>query len=147
MTDDRANAVAAYNRSWELLDLEDRTPEQDAALLSAAFASRHHWIAAGGDEQRVVADWMVSRAAAAVGNGGLAVTFAKRALDGAAAGSYPAWLRASVQEGAARAYAAAGDADMRAVHLALASAELDQETDPDDRQVIEEQLATVPEVR
>jgi hypothetical protein len=146
MAEDRATAVAAYNRCWDLLDVEDRTPDQDAALLSAAFASRYHWVEEGGDEQLVVADWMVSRAAAAVGEGGLAVAFALRALAGAAAGTYPAWLRASVQEGAARAYAAAGVAGRRAEHLALARAALEQEPDPENRQVIEDQLATVPDV-
>lgn len=39
----RALAVGLYNRCWELLEIPDRTPEQDAELIHAAHASRYHW--------------------------------------------------------------------------------------------------------
>jgi hypothetical protein len=141
---DRATAVRTYNDCWRLLDLEERTPDQEAELLTAAFTSRFHWIEVGGDEQLTTADWMVSRAAAAVGDGALAVRFARRAIARAILSDLPAWLRASVHEGAARAYAVAGDADLRDSEISLAREWLGQEEDPENRAVIEEQLASVP---
>ena len=39
----RALAVGLYNHCWELLEIADRTAEQDAELIHAAHASRYHW--------------------------------------------------------------------------------------------------------
>ena len=41
--DHRALAVALFNHVWTLLEMEDRTREQDDQMLHAAHASRHHW--------------------------------------------------------------------------------------------------------
>jgi hypothetical protein len=144
--DHRAIAVATYNRCWELLHLDERSDAGDDELLTCAFTSRYHWLVQGGDMQVIVADWMVSRAAAATGQADLAVRFAHQAFEGVQSGQHPAWLRASVFEGLARAYASAGDRSQRDRHVGLAHLVLDQEDDADDRQVIADQLATVPSV-
>jgi hypothetical protein len=139
-------AKATYNRCWDLLENENRTSDDDDDLLATAFTSRYHWYAVGGDEQKIVADWMVSRAAAAVGYGELSVRFAHRANEAVAEGEFPAWLRASVFEGLARAHAANGDAELRGEFLDLAQHELEQEADDEDRELIAAQLESVPEV-
>ncbi|MDP1879239.1 MAG: hypothetical protein Q8M17_16955 [Actinomycetota bacterium] len=144
LTGNRAMAISTYNRCWYLLEAP-RDADRDADLLSAAFASRYHWCAVGGAQELIVADWMASRAAAACGYAALAVEFADRAAAGVATGDHPAWLRASVQEGRARAFAAAGNAEARTAAIALAESELAEEPDPEDRELIAEQLATVPE--
>jgi hypothetical protein len=151
MTDDtavmlshRAVAVATYNRCWELLDLDERSADQVDELLMNAFSSRYHWLVEGGEMQIIVADWMVSRAACACGDGDLAVRFAHLAFERVQAGEHPTWLRASVFEGLARAYAA--QSDKRDEYVSMASLILDQEEDEDDQQIIADQLATVPEV-
>jgi hypothetical protein len=149
MTDDQAQlalAKATYNRCWDLLENESRTSDDDDDLLATAFASRFHWYAVGGDEQKIVSDWMVSRAAAAVGFGELSVRFAQRANEAAAEGEFPAWLQASLFEGLARAHAANGDAELRGEFLDMAQRELEQESDDEDRDLIAQQIATVPEV-
>ena len=139
----RTLAVALFNRSWELLEA-DRTDAEDLDLLEVAFASRHHWRAEGGAQQVVVADWMVSRCFAALGDGPLAVRFAEAALRGEPADS-PAWLRASLLEGLARAHAANGDQGARDLAVARATLALAEESDAEDRALIESQLATVPQ--
>lgn len=142
----RAEAVRTYNACWDLLDAPSRSTEDTWLLLTRAFASRHHWIEAGGGVQEsVVADWMASRAAAAAGYGALAVDLARRSVEAADGSDQPAWLRASAHEGLARAYAAAGDADARAVELAAADQVLATEPDEESRALIAEQLADVPE--
>lgn len=60
-------------------------------------------------------------------------------------GNQPAWLRPSVREGLARAYAAAGDAAARGAALAEADAILAGEPDEESRDLIAAQLADVPE--
>ncbi len=143
--DHRTVAAATHNRCWDLLEASQRDDRDDAELLTAAFTSRYHWYAVGDDEQKVIADWMVSRAAATTGDGRIAVAFGERAIGRVGGGEHPAWLKASLHEGMARAFAAAGDAERRQEHLDLAVAELAAETDDEDRQLIEEQIASVPE--
>ena len=138
----RALAVSAFNESWPLLE-RDRTAEEDLMLLDVAFASRHHWRREGGAQQIAIADWMVSRCFADLGEPRLAVRFASAAL-AAQPPDAPAWLRASLLEGLARAHACAGDVAARDDALARAHAELGHESDPEDHAVIAAQLATVP---
>ena len=136
----RAEAIETYNRAWALLGTDPRSADQDAELLTAAFTSRHHWSSVGGAQQWIVADWMVSRAAAAVGMGQLALLFAERAY-GAALEDGTDWLEASAAEGVARAFAAAGDLGQRdawcAVAVGLVTAIGNKET----RAVVAGQLA------
>lgn len=140
----RALATSAFNETWSLLERE-RTSDEDLELLELALASRHHWRVEGGAQQVAIADWMVSRCFAELGEPALAVRFATSALASQPRAA-PAWLRASLLEGLARAHACAGDAAARDDAVAQAHAALDQETDPEDRAVIAAQLATVPDV-
>jgi hypothetical protein len=137
-------AVLTYNACWELLENEHRTPEEDRALLTLAFTSRHHWSNVGGEEQTIIANWMISRAAAAVGEGTVALNFAQLAFDLAHDADVPDWLVASVHEGFARAYAAAGDARARDDWYASAIELADQIADDEYRALIADQLDSVP---
>jgi hypothetical protein len=139
--DHRSIAVSTYNDCWNLLE-SVRSAEDDRNLLSLAFTSRYHWLKAGSAMQWAVADWMVSRCAAAVGEGSLSMTFAKSAFAGVADDS-PAWLRASMHEGMARACVAIGDHQGKVQHIARAREVLTTEQSQEDRELIESQIATV----
>jgi hypothetical protein len=138
--DDRELAVQLYNRCWELLETP-RDERDDVELLTAAFSSRYHWLSGGASEQWIVSDWMVARAAAAVGNGELALLFAKRAHGAAQESESPDWLEASTAEGVARAYAALGDAEEFNHWSALATRLIGAIADPEDQSLIASQLA------
>lgn len=141
----RALAAEAFNASWALLE-RDRTPDEDLELLEVAFTSRHHWRAEGGPHQIAIADWMVARCFSTLGEGALALRFATAALD-AAPGDAPAWLRASLLEGLARAHASNGDQAARDRAAARAALVLAEEPDAEDRALIADQIATVPPAR
>jgi hypothetical protein len=136
--------VQLFNRCWELLDKGELTPEEDAELLIDAFTSRYHWGFVGGSEQSIVGDWMISRAAAQVGESHLAVSFARRAYEAAQRVTVPDWLSASVAEGLARAYAVNGDEALRDEWMATADQLAGLIVDDEDRKLIASQLATVP---
>lgn len=139
MTTAKDVAVAAYNACWDLLE-RDRSDAEDVALMTSAFESRYFWSAAGGPQEHAVADWMVSRAAAATGNPRLALTFAWASLehDG---DSFPAWLQASLLEGLARALTSGGaDTEAQTV-IDRARDILREEPDVDSVAVIESQVA------
>ena len=142
--DHRAVAVATYNRCWDLLESQGRTADEDAELLTAAFTSRHHWRVVGGAPQAITADWMISRVACELENAPLAVEYAERAFASVQIGEHPAWLRASVFESLSRAHAVAGHRERRDRYVSLGWLVLDQEADPEDREVIAAQLRSVP---
>ncbi len=137
----RTEAIETFTRAWELLEAGTRTPDEDAELLTTAFASRHHWQAAGGAQQWIVGDWLVSRAAAGVGIAHLSLLFAERAYASALADGTPDWLLASAAEGVARAYGAAGALDQRDAWSAIASSLVKTIGDREDRAVVAGQLA------
>jgi hypothetical protein len=124
--------------------MPQRSREDDFELLSTAFASRYHWKFVGGEEQWVMADWMVSRAAAAIDEPSLAVTFAQLANDAVTTFEAPDWLLASCAEGLARALAAAGQVKQRDEWYAAAERLTALIVDEESRDLIADQLASVP---
>jgi hypothetical protein len=140
----RSIAAQQFNRCWDFLEMDHRTPGDDVELLTAAFASRFHWLQAGNEGNWVTADWMVSRAAAAVGDGDLAVRFALLAQKGAQSSEIADWLRASVTEGLARAYACAGMNELRKQTELRARELIDAIQDPENKDLILRQLESIP---
>jgi hypothetical protein len=140
--DDRELATQLFNRCWDLLGAT-RDADDDVELMTAAFSSRFHWLNAGAVEQWIISDWMVARAAAAIGEGELALRFAKRAHSAAQENEIPDWLIASSAEGVARAYAAIGDAEEFNNWSALATRLIDVIADPEDKALIASQLADI----
>jgi hypothetical protein len=141
----RTFAGAAFNRSWELIEMPDRSPADDAELLATVFASRYHWDPIGNDENKAVGDWQIAHAASHLGLAQIALTFSMSALERAqAAAGLSDWLLASCYEGVARAHATAGNVSERDRYIALARSAIDTLADPEDRELIESQINTIP---
>jgi len=149
MSDMRAwqkeTAVQLFNDTWALIDKPDRSADEAAEMLLAAAASRWHWGEVGGVEEVAGGDWQLAHVAALLGLPDLAAMFARRNLATAESEGWSGWRLASAHEGMARACAAAGDPAGRERHVAAAMDALEQEADPEDRQIVADQLATVPE--
>ena len=78
----RTQATSAHQETWELLDRETRTRDEDADLVACAFASAYHWARATG---RTVAnaargDYLIAKALLAVGRPEAALDWADRCL-------------------------------------------------------------------
>jgi hypothetical protein len=142
--DHRSLGIASYQRCWELLDRDNRSKNDEVELLTEAFTARHHWLLAGGTQEWIISDWMVARAAAAVGDGPLSVRFAVRADAATKDTDVDDWLRASTAEGVARAYAALGDATNRDLWAETSARLVEAIADDEDRALIADQLASVP---
>jgi hypothetical protein len=137
-------AIAAFNRAWELIELTERSPADDAEMLAAAFASRYLWESVGGDEQRAVGDWQIAHVASWIGYGDLALSRAASALQRVEQNGWTDWRLASCYEGMARAHAAAGDAAGYEHWAALAREAIDSLEDEEDRDLVASQLASIP---
>lgn len=136
----RQLGIETYNRCWELLEDSERNLE----LLRTAFTSRYHWSFVTEGPQAIMGDWMISRAAAASGEGHLALRYARLAYDAAVAREVEDWLLASCAEGMARAYASLGESDQRDEWFITSERLVALIEDDESRELIASQLATVP---
>lgn len=142
--DRRKLAAELFNLVWELLERTGRTAADDDRMVHAAHASRFHWGEAGGPEQWAVGEWQCARVYSVLGRAEPALHHARRCADLTTAHHVPDWLVASAQEGLARAYATAGDLVRAHEHRDLAHPALRAVTDPEEREVVESDLAGIP---
>jgi len=142
----RALGVALYNHVWTLLEKADRSAAETDEMIHAAHASRFHWSRAAGGEPFNLArgEWQCSRVYAVLGRGEPALWHARRCVAINEAAGRGDWDIASAYEAMARASGVAGDPGAAADWKAKAAAALDGIADKDDREVIENDLATLP---
>ena len=79
--DHRSMAVATFNATWDLMDKELRTAEENDMMVHSAHASRYHWGQVGGPTEFERGDWQVSRVYSLLGRGGDALHYARHCLD------------------------------------------------------------------
>lgn len=142
----RAQAVAANNSVWELLDGRDFTVDDADDLLERAYASAYHWRRAVDSTpvNRMRASWLISRCHATLGHGELALHHADRVAhflseSGSDAADFD---HAYAFEARARALACLGQLDEAALLRERASAV--PVADAQDREVFEGDLAAEP---
>jgi hypothetical protein len=143
----RQFAAALFNRTWDLLESPDRTEDDDDELLAAAFGSRFFWGRVGDASNRAVGDGQIARVCAELGHADLALRFASKGMAAVEAQGYTDFRLASAYEVMARAQACAGNGTERDRYVALATDAIATLEDPEDREIIEGQLATVPPAR
>ena len=142
--EERAQAVSLFNHAWTLLDLPERTTDQDFDLIHCVHASRWHWGRVGGPQQWAIGEWQCARAHAVLGHTEASLLHAQRCLDLCREHDLHGFVVASAHEALARAHLVAGNLPAgqaerdRAATLAAALA------DAEDRAAVEGDLATLP---
>jgi hypothetical protein len=136
-----------FNHTWTLIEKADRTPADVDEMLYAAHASAWHWLKAGGTLATAArGEWQIARVYSTLGWGDPALRHARRALELAEsateAGVADDWDVPAALEGLARAQAVAGDRAAAEETRARAREALAEVADPEDRQLIEQDLAT-----
>jgi hypothetical protein len=140
----RLFAVELFNRSWDLLEMEERSADDDAEMLAAAFGSAWHWQQVGTAENIALGDHQIAKVASHVGQPALALHYARRALEAIEIGHFGDWQVAAAYEGMARACAAAGDSAGRDYWVQRCTIALGAVPDAADRSVVAEQLLNLP---
>lgn len=141
---ERQLAIDLFNRVWTLLEQPGRSTEDDDRMVHAAHASRYHWGQVGGPEQVAIGEWQCARVYSTLGRAEPALHHARRCVAVVTAADVPVWLVASAHEGLTRAYAVAGNREEARREHTVTVALLEQITDPEDRQVVEDDLAAIP---
>ena len=141
----RRFAVDLFNRSWDLLEMPDRSADDDAEMLAAAFGSAWHWRQVGTAENIALGDHQIAKVASNVGQPALALHYARRALEAIEIGHFGDWQVAAAYEGMARACAAAGDTAGRDYWVQRCTVALGAVPDAADRSVVAQQLLNLPQ--
>ncbi|HEX8304304.1 MAG TPA: hypothetical protein VF612_05460 [Jatrophihabitans sp.] len=145
--DHRAIGIDLFNRTWDLMGKQDRTVEEDDAMLHMAHASAHHWRAEGAGataENLARSEWQVSRVYTVLGRGEPAGYHARRCLEICQANGIGDWDLAFAYEALARAASVAGDlaaADSWAEQARRAAEDI---VEDEDRDAVLADLATIP---
>lgn len=138
-----------YNHTWSLIEKADRTPADVDEMLDAAHASAWHWSKGGGTLANAArGQWQIARVYSTLGWGDPALRHARRCVElveaAMSAGVADDWDLPAALEGLARAQAVAGDRDAAEATRAQARQALANVADPEDRQLIEQDLETTP---
>src|SRR5258708_4049149 len=104
-------AVDFHGRTWELLDKQKRTADENERMLAYAYASFAHWLAAGTAVRHQRGEWMLARVYAVLGDGHLALQHAQRCVEllHANEGEMEDFDFAFAYESVARGFAIEGD--------------------------------------
>ena len=106
-------AVACFNKTWDLMEKQDRTPEETDLMIHSAHASRFHWTKVVnadkegkfGPENLERGDWQISRMYTVLKRYEPAIFHAKRCLQICKEHTIKDWDIAFAYEALARAYA------------------------------------------
>jgi len=142
---ERALAPRAFNRTWELLDADGLTREQEEEMLAATLAQRYLWYRVGDARNRAIADWQVSRVAAVLGYADLARRFGERSLEVSIENALDPFVTGFAHEAIARAAADVDDVETFTENVAAARALLAEVEDDEDRDLLAADLAEMSE--
>ena len=141
----RELAVSTFNRVWELLELPERTPWETDEMIHAAHVSCYVWSQIGTPANVARSEWQCARVYATLGRAEPGLWHASRSLELNDAGGegFEDWDLPSAQQGMAHAHLAAGKTDEAQRWAARAREELAHVEDPEDRELIESQIAAL----
>lgn len=131
--DHRRLAVDLFNRTWELLDKNERTPAEVDEMVHAAHASCYHWSQAGTAVNLARGEWQISRVYSVLGRGEPAQYHARRSLVICQENDIRDFDLAFAYEALARAAVVLEDNEGVEEYLALAKEAGDQIAEQDDK--------------
>ena len=143
----RAIGIELFNRTWDLMGKQDRSVEDDDAMLHMAHASAHHWRAdgSGGTPNNLArSEWQVSRVYTVLGRGEPAGYHARRCLEICQANGIGDWDLAYAYEALARAASTAGDFGAAHEWTEKARRAADDIAEDEDRELLLTDLASIP---
>ena len=143
--DHRRLGVDLFNKTWTLMEKDDRTVEETDEMIHCAHASAYHWMHVGTAANRARSEWQCSRMYAVLGRAEPALHHARRCLDicESSAEALEDWDLPFAYEALARAHAVAGDDEESARYVAKARELAERVEAPEDRELLEADLATV----
>ena len=138
----RKLAASFFNETWRLLNLTERTDEQDVQMIHCAHASRMHWELVGNSRNRAVGEWQVARVYSILQFPQPALYHATQCLKLVENSGMKDFLLGCAHEGMARALALT-DKQAAIVHYNKAKEILRSIDDPEDSEILRADLASI----
>jgi hypothetical protein len=126
-------AKKLFNETWDLLDKQDRTAEENALMLHKAHTSCFLWRSANNSVNNARGEWQVSRVYSVLGYGQPALLHAIRSLDICLENSIGDFDLAFGYEAVARAYSVTGDQEKMKEYKELAVSACDNISEDGDK--------------
>jgi hypothetical protein len=140
----RQIGVDLYNSTWTLLEKPNRTALETDEMIHRAHASRWHWGKAGAEVNLARGEWLCARVYSVLGRAEPALWHARRCVEiDEAAADREDWDMAAAYEAMARALLVGGDRAAARDWAAKAREACAAIVDADDREHIEEDLASL----
>ncbi len=138
-------STECFNRAWDLIDQEERTPAEEDEMLNLSIASLWHWTQRPDCTRKELSlgYWQVSRIYAITGRPENAVWYAERCLDVTEDAELPPFYLGYAYEALARAAMAARNKRQAMEYIQQARAQAEQEQNEEDRQLLLDELATI----
>ena len=134
-----------FNRVWDLLAIEKRTPEQDTEMIHTTHASAYHWSQVGEGPRLARAEWQCSWVYSELERPEPALYHAHRceAICKQYADELEDFDLPAMHEAFARAQLVAGNREEAMHRLKLATDLCAQISDPEDREIIQAQIDSI----
>ena len=136
--------VSLFNRTWNLLDKEERTKEEEDAMVHAAHASRFHWGEIGTPLEFERGEWQVSHVYSVLNRPESALYHAQRCLEICTENNIKDFDIAFAYEAVARAYAVAGNELESKKYIELAKEAGEKIEEKGDKDYFFSELKTIP---
>ncbi len=138
-------STECFNRAWDLIDQEERTPAEEDEMLNLSLASLWHWTQRPdcSDKELSLGYWQVSRIYAITGRPENAVWYAERCLEVTEGAELPPFYLGYAYEALARAAMAGRNKRQAMEYIVQARALAEQETSEEDKQLLLDELATI----
>jgi DNA-binding transcriptional MerR regulator len=141
---ERTLAAGLFNATWTLMEKENRTRDEDDAMLHMAHASAHHWRQVGKPENFARGEWQCSRVYALLRRPEPCLHHAQRVLDLCTENGLGDFDLAYAYEALARGHALAGDLEQARACTEQALAAAESISEDDDRELLLTDLETIP---
>jgi hypothetical protein len=134
-----------FNRVWDLLAIEKRTPDQDTEMIHTTHASAYHWSQVGEGPRLARAEWQCSWVYSELERPEPALYHAHRceAMCKQYADELEDFDLPAMHEAFARAHLVAGNREEAMHRLKLATDLCAQIADPEDRGIIQAQIDSI----
>lgn len=141
---ERSLGAALFNATWTLLEKQNRTRDEDDAMLHMTHASAHHWRQVGKPENFARSEWQCSRVYAALRRPEPCLHHARRVLDFCTENGLGDFDLAFAYEALARGSAISGDMQQARGYTEQALAAAEGISEDDDRELLLADLETIP---
>ena len=138
-------SVNCFNKAWDLIDKEDRTPGDDQEMVRLSHASHYHWTQRPdySSTNASIALWQTAHIYAILDQAENAMRYGRLCLEVSQEEDVPPFFLGYAYEALARAAAAAGNEQEMNAYLGQARAAAEEVKKADDRKMLLDDLETI----